>query len=148
MPILLGFLGCERVIFEQDTNKVSIIGVLNDVFIPVLKSVPVPPATLAPLSWTALTIWYQELAESNSWFEQMVVLTGSSGEALMTSEVIRFQMHNPVMRVVSRFPNFPVYRDAQCFLRLYIRHLGIIPPIQSAANWQEMMAYPIRIHHT
>ncbi len=151
MPILLGFLACERVIYEQTTNSASIISILHDVFIPVIKTIPIPLNTSAPLSWIAFAMWYQVPAEAGMWFEQMVVLTGEQQEPLIQSDPIRFQQHKPVMRTESHFANFPVYRPAKCWLRLYIRNLGLLPPPPShpsTAQLEEVMAYPIALHHT
>jgi hypothetical protein len=148
MPVLLGFFACEKVIFEEDTKKASIINVLHDVYIPVIRSVQIPPNTLAPLSWSAFSMWYATPTDGPTWYEQMAVLVGDQGEALMQSEPIRFQMIRSVMRAVSPFHSFPVYREAHCQLKLYTRTLGILPETTPAVKWEEMMAYPITVHHT
>ncbi len=143
MPILLGFLASEKVIFEKETNAVSIISVLHDVFIPVIRSVQVPPNTLVPLVWAGFTMWYWEQRDENVWYEQFLSLTGSGGESILNSAPQQFQLslEKPVMRIVTRFNNFPVYRPSACFLRLYMRTVG-------ESQWSEAMSYPITLHHT
>jgi hypothetical protein len=54
MPLLLGFLACEKVIFEEGTKSASLIGILHDVYIPVIKSIEVPVGTAIPLNWLAI----------------------------------------------------------------------------------------------
>ena len=148
MPDLLGFLACEKVIYERDTNKASIVSVLHDIYVPVIRSVQVPASTLAPLNWCAYTMWHQTPTDGNSWWEQVVMLVGDQGETLLQSDPLRFQMSHRVMRVTSNFSNIPVYRESQCNLKLYIRNLGPLPDLAPTAQWQEMMSYPIALHHT
>ena len=149
MPVLLGFLACEKVIFERDTNKVTIVNVLHDVFVPVIRGVQIPPNTLAPLNWTSFSMWYRAPTDGNFWWEQVSVLEGEQGERLLESEPLRFQMTaHQVMRVVSNFTHFPTYRESQCVLKLYSRNLGLTPDIGPASQWTEMMSYPIALHHT
>ncbi|MGD0136247.1 MAG: hypothetical protein ABSE57_29735 [Bryobacteraceae bacterium] len=148
MPILLAFLACEKIIFEEDTKKATIVNVLHDVYVPVIRSVQIPPNTLAPLSWTAFSIWYISPSDGADWWEQKAVLVGENGEWLMESMPVRFQMTHPVMRAVTPFYNFPVYREAQCLLKLYTRNLGTLPDAVNMVQWNEIMVYPISLHHT
>lgn len=153
MPLLLGFLACEKVIFEEGTKNASLIGVLHDVYIPVIESIEVPPGTLIPFNWLAFTIWYALPEDAGIWHEQMVVLVGENDQPLMQSTPTRFQMEKQVMRATTPFVNFPVYKPWKCVLKLYTRNLGPLPPLVPAshvptAQWTEMMTYPIEIHHT
>ena len=150
MPFLLGFLACEKVIIEDSTRKATVINILHEVSIPVLRGVEVPPGTLAPLTWNAFTIWYMAPDDGVNWFEQLVVLAGEAGEWLIQSAPIRFQMTHAVMRGASPFSSIPVYREAKCTLKLLRRNLGPMPdhPSTPAPNWEEVMTYPIDIRHT
>jgi hypothetical protein len=149
MPVLLSFFGCEKVIFEQGTNSVSAISILHDVFVPVIRSVPVPPDTQITFPWCALAIWHLGLNEEDVWWEQRVTLIGEQDEILVQSEAIRFKMEKPVMRAVSRFTTFPVYRHGtRTTLKLYLRTLGVSPPLESTEEWSEKWHYPIRVNHT
>jgi hypothetical protein len=109
MPLLLGFLACEKVIFEEGTKSASLIGILHDVYIPVIKSIEVPVGTAIPLNWLAFTIWYALPEDAGVWYEQMVELVGENDQPLLQSTPIRFQMEKQVMRVTIPFLNFPVY---------------------------------------
>jgi hypothetical protein len=146
MPSLLGFLAGERVIYEQETNQISVIGIMHEVCIPRIKSIPIPPSTSLPLHWTALTIWSRQPGDLGKKYEQMVTLTGDSEEPLMQSHVIAFEMDKPVIRAVSRFPTFPMYREAVCKLVLCLREVPLTRTNQTH-GWQPLAAYPLRIHH-
>jgi hypothetical protein len=158
MPILLSLLACEKVIFEQETNSVSIISLLHDFYVPVIRSVQIPPKTLAPFNWTVFVLWYRAPIDAGVWYEEMAELVGEDGESLMQSGGTQFMMEKPMMRGVHRFSNFPVYRPADCSIKLYLRNLGaspVTPPppppssrLSSLPKWHEVGTYPIRIHHT
>ncbi len=157
MPILLGFLACEKVIFEQGANSVSIIGVLHDVYIPVSNPALTPPNAVLPLRWNAFTMWYAGPDDLGKSYEQKAVLLGEEGETLIESEPIQFELseERPVMRVVSLFSQIPIYRPAKCALKLRFRQRGLdyvgasaLSPPPAAPAWRDAMTYPIAIHHT
>lgn len=149
MPILFSFLAAEKLIVEEQTKKITIVNVLHDVYVPVIRSVQIPPNTLAPLSWCAFTMWYHNPEDpENTWWEQVVILEGENGERLLSSEPQRFQMAHHIMRVSWNFNQIPVYREAQCKLTVYIRDLGLTPGVSAASRWESIMSYPISLHHT
>ena len=94
-------------------------------------------------------MWHTTQTDSTNWWEQTVVLVGEQGEELMRSTPQRFQMSHRVMRALSPFSSIPVYKESQCFLKLFLRNLGMIPDATTAnVDWAEIMQYPISLHHT
>lgn len=141
MPILLAFVVCEKAIFDKESNSVSLIGVLHDIFIPVIRHVQIPPDTQAPLSWTAISIWFHTQGDEAQMYEQCCTLFDSNGNRLLTSEITQFQMLKPAMRVYYRFISFPVHTPGQCWLRLFLRTVGV-------SEWTSVATYPLMLHHT
>jgi hypothetical protein len=138
---LYSFLPCEKVIYEQGTNGVSIISVLHDIFVPVIKGVAIPYGTMAPLKWTIFALWFVPPEDVSRFYEQMVVLTGEHNETLLQVNTLSFQAAKQYIRATHTLTQFPIYRPAQCWLRLYLRDVG-------APTWSERAAYPITLHHT
>ena len=149
MPLLLSLLACEKIIFENVTNKASLVNILHDVYIPVIRGVQIPENTLAPLNWVVFSMWYRQPTDGDSWWEQLATLTGENGETLLQSQPMRFQMDHQIMRATVTFTNIPVYKESQCMVKLYIRNLGIYPDLSaSTVQYEEIMSYPIALHHT
>jgi hypothetical protein len=143
---LYSFMPCEKVIFEHGTNSVSVIGVLHDIFIPVVRSpVEVHPQAHAPLKWTVFALWWAQDAVLNQWYEQTAILLGENGEALLQSDFVRFRTEKPFIRALHNFISIPFYRPATCWLKLYVRDS---PSPASNLEWKEISAYPLTIHHT
>jgi len=144
MPILLAFLACEKVIVSQGTNELSLIGIINDIYVPVIRSVPIPPNLTGPLRWNAVAIWFHASSDGDASFEVFCGVADDSDDSAkiaLQSEVVTFSMRDqPVMRIFFSFTAFPVFKPGLCSLKLLVRRVGL-------KEWTKMADYPLVLHH-
>jgi|SRR5579864_5169794 len=140
MPALVAFLGCEKVVVDQDSHTISVFSVIQDLNIPLPPGgANIPHGAMAQFPWAGLTLWEMVPEDKGKAFEQKAQLT-MEGETLVESDPASFEMAKPSYRVIHRFLGFPIWRSGRCVLRLLLREVG-------QPEWREIATYPIRVHH-
>jgi hypothetical protein len=149
---LLTFLGCEKVIIEQDTHQISLVSVLQAVNIALPEAaLPPPVGAASPFPWAILTLWQfpKEVTETSE--EQYTALLSSGGEEMMRSGISQIVPPPPASvqkspflfvnsRIVDRFSAFPVWREGLCTVVLRTRKIG-------TEEWVDIADYPIELHY-
>jgi len=117
MPRLLLFLPSESVSIDQQTNRLSVFHVLEQINLPQF------PATLRELF--IVTLWQRNRNEqpTDSFF-QTIDLRDPDGTALSEPRRVQFQLTKKRHRLVSIVNNLQIHRAGQHELRLYAQPQG------------------------
>jgi hypothetical protein len=137
MPKLLIFAPCEKVLVDELTHTVTLIGVLQEIHYKLPPGTAAPqPNSLLPLNWQIISLWQEEdPADAGVEFEQRVVLENSAGQVLFANEV-KWRFTRPSQRMVANVPGLPI-GSRRLMLRLFYR----VPPSQ----WLEAASFPIEL---
>ena len=136
MPKLLIFAPCEKVLVDEVTKTVTLIGVLQELHYKVPPGTVMQPNSLLPLNWQVISLWQEEeQADAGVEFEQRLVLENSAGQALFTNEV-KWRFTRPSQRMVANVPGFPI-GSRKLMLKLFYR----VPP----SHWIEVASFPIEL---
>lgn len=138
MPNLLVFAPCERVIIEQGTNTVSLIGLLQGMSVEVPADLP--KDALAPQQWFAFALWQREETDHGRRFQQRVTLESPGGRHVI-DVLTDFEMSKDFHRNIGAIPGFPISESGVYTLRLAFREM-------STETWTTAGAFPIPLIHT
>jgi hypothetical protein len=117
MPRLLLFVPSESVSIDQQTNRLSVFHVLEQINLPSF------PATLRELY--IVTLWQRNRSEDPSQnFFQTIDLRDPDGTALSEPRRVQFQLSKKRHRLVSIVNNLQIHRAGQHEMRLYIHPQG------------------------
>lgn len=147
---LIAFICCEKVIVDQDSSQISLISLLQgaNAFIPV--GAEPPSGAAVPFPWTVLSIWNFAKDVIEPPREQFVAFLAPDNEELAKTETSSIQQTSvthsggnliQTVRIINRFPTFPIWKMGLCSVVLNVRQVG-------ASEWQEYARYPFEISYT
>jgi len=131
------FAPCERVIVEQATNSISLIGLLQDLTAPIAEGTEVPENAMVQQPWYIFTAWWKDDSESEEKFEQAVRLENPKG-AVALEILTTFEMSKTHHRVIGAVHAFPIGIEGTYLLRLNIKAAG-------TTDWTEVATYPLTV---
>jgi hypothetical protein len=136
MPKLLIFAPCEKVLVDELTHTVTLIGVLQELHYKVPPGTSMQPNSLLPLSWQVISLWQEEdPADAGVEFEQRLALENNAGQVLFANEV-KWRFTRPSQRMVANVPGLPIG-----FRKLTLRLSYRVPP----SHWIEAATFPIEL---
>jgi hypothetical protein len=137
MPNLLLFAPCEKVLVDQQTNTVSLIGILQELHFKWPPGTPIQANALLPLTWSIITLWQEEeQADAAVEFEQRLMLENAAGTSLFSNDV-RWTFTRPSHRIVATIPGMPI-----SWRRLTLK---LSYHVAGTRDWHEAAAFPMEI---
>ena len=155
MPRILGFLCCEKVLF--DTSEGNLLSAGNDLFsreslslIALLQGVRMahppgplptfPENTIMGFNWGAVSVWVRSDGDGESLdFEQRIVLKASDGTILLEAmSPVSFKPGNVQARHFFRAGGIPIWKPGKCSLRLDYR-------LNESQKWECVSDAPFNI---
>lgn len=140
MPRLLIFAPCEKVLVDEQSQNISLVGILDlvSVFIPPESTIPAD--IILPLQWKIFTLWLHTPGDDGKKFEQRTYLTvpdGTEGAEM----IVPFEFSTKKHRITAPVANFPVAQEGDCFVHVALREVG------QDQEWQEIAAFPLTVVH-
>ena len=126
MASLLTYLACERVSIEQETNAVSIMGVLETINVAVPQGAPpTPPKVFLPMRWAVYSLWQKEPRDTGE-FSSQSILFAANGEKLLETPVANWGFKEAQFRhqVIDRIEGFPIWTPGRLQLTLMLKGPG------------------------
>ena len=137
MPKLLLFAPCEKVLTDQQTNTVSLIGILQEIHFRWPPGTPIQPNALLPINWSVIAVWQEEeQADAGVEFEQRLTLENPAGTMLFSNDV-KWTFDTPSHRIVATIPGLPI-SWRKLTLKLFYR-------VVAARDWHEAASFPMAI---
>ena len=144
---LLAFLPCEKIIIA-DSGVVSLISILERVFIELPKDVDSPPSdAIAPIAWSVYALWERDTADlkTEQVYEQRVQLVLPDGTDWAPSGAIpnltlTFAPGITRVRAIRPLLGFPVAMSGHATLILSIRG-------DEGEGWREAATYRLEVSH-
>lgn len=130
MPRLICLLPCENLIISNE-NKVSLISLLESINIALPSSQAIPPGSVVPMRWWAVTIWEREASDENREFETYVDI------GTVKTQIAKFRVTTPMYRALHMIQGFPL-AVGQNLLRAYLKDT-------TQTNFTEVGKYPITV---
>lgn len=140
MPRLLVFVPCEKAIVAEEDHAASLIGLLQQINLPLVAGSTVPADAFVPVRWYIFTQWYRQADDEDKTFEQRTVIEAPDGQQLVET-LTPFTMHQEITRNIVNITGFPVGQAGKHNLRLFLREAG------KATPWQEIDTYPLTVVH-
>jgi len=135
MPQLLIFAPCEKVLIDQATNSVSLVGVLQEVHYKVQQGQPTPPQNASlPINWTVLSLWQEELSDAGIDYEQKILLEDDAGTRLFENIASWRFTTGSSHRILANVTGLPISRRLS--LHLFYR-------VAITGNWTRVTSFPI-----
>lgn len=141
MAKLLAFLACEKAVLEEGSAMLSIIAVMQELRALIPPGTTPPKDVVAPVQWSAVSIWQRENADIGHEYEAKTVLTSPSGTVLTESPASIFRFEKPYHRLINRFFGFRVSTLGRYHLLLMMREVG-------QGDFQEIARYPIDVAYS
>ena len=141
MPRLLLFAPCEKVILSGDDNTISLISVLQEIYVFVPKDLQLPADALMALKWYGFAMWQIESSELEKQFEQYMQLFLPDGTPWQPQNLLLVQpipTDKPSHRVINRFDQFPIFQFGEFTLRVFYRVVG-------DSDWIEVGSFPLTL---
>jgi len=134
MPRILIFAPCEKVLVDQATNSISLIGVLQEFHYKVPPRQPAPSQNVSlPMNWSVLSLWQEEPSDAGIQYEQKILLENEAGTSLMEN-VTSWKFTATSHRIIAKIAGLPVSRKLD--LHLFYR-------IAVTGDWTRAATYPI-----
>ena len=116
MPTLEYFLICESISTDQETNRVSLFNVLEDLQVLASES---PPQPQLPVSqFVAVSCWNREVGDEGQDFQAMLRIHPPSQES--KDFPMNFKMERPRHRLSLRFQGMPKLEPGQLRFELLL----------------------------
>lgn len=119
MPRLLVFAACERVIIDQATQSVSLIGLFHDLQIG-LPAEDVPGDAVIPIRWAVFAEWLRDEGDEGETFTQESDFRSPDGKRLASASA-QFNLDKKMHRQTMNMPAFPLAGGGQYSVALFLR---------------------------
>jgi hypothetical protein len=139
MPKLLLLAACEKAIVEQQTNAVSMISLLQDVYVQLTPGATPPREAIIPMAWAVVSIFQRQPDDGGKSFEHQTIVANSAGRALLQTAISLFDLRAEFHRIVNHINGMPIGFAGPLAIKCCLREKG-------APDWREIAAYPININ--
>jgi len=134
---LLAFVACEKVILDQRSNTVSLVGLLQNLNIN-LESSDVPEHVAIPLRWEIFSLWMREEDDTDRRYVLEISLVSPDGKPLFVNSVpIVFE--KTTHRSITTAVGFPIAGSGRYSVLLSLRE-----DVEGSGR-REVGAYPIDV---
>jgi hypothetical protein len=132
------FVPCEKVLIDAAGNAVSALSIMQDLKMGVsAKALPFPHDSVAPLSWTILSIWDRQPNETTPFHIRLRIILPSGRQSVEVTSTQNFDNFTKrYQRVVTQAQAFPVGEPGEILLVLGVR-------IDGEEDFSDIATYPI-----
>jgi hypothetical protein len=142
MPRLHLFGVCEKVVIDPAERFCSLIGLLDEINLPVAPAQIIPPEASVPMRWAVLATWLRTAYDEDRLYAQRVqIFRPDEMEAVPAAE-IQFRMEQRTIHNKTVFTAFPVGLPGEYVARLSLREVEAEPE-----TWQLLGEYNIHVNH-
>jgi hypothetical protein len=142
MPHLLLFAPCQKAILDKGDNSLSIIGVMHGLVanLSAIDPKPLPANAVAPLVWSAASIWLRTPEDEGKAFEQKVDVIDPNGSRFDSNNASLFKMTHRTHHITINGAGFPIAVAGEYKVVLSLREVG-------QEEWRKIIEYPVEITH-